>query len=72
MKVKEIRELSTRFLLNTSVDNTLIPFLDEKCVEYTCYNESNWLSDMLFGWVLPVFIFFAIWMFLANRMQKNM
>ncbi|MBD5164638.1 ATP-dependent zinc metalloprotease FtsH [Helicobacter sp.] len=53
-------------------DNTLIPLLDEKGVEYTGYNESNWLSDMLFGWVLPVFIFFAIWMFLASRMQKNM
>ncbi len=53
-------------------DSTLIPLLDEKGVEYTGYNESNWLSDMLFGWVLPIFIFFAIWMFLASRMQKNM
>lgn len=53
-------------------DNTLIPLLDEKGVEYTGYTENNWLSDMLFGWVLPVFIFFAIWMFLASRMQKNM
>lgn len=53
-------------------DNTLIPLLDEKGVEYTGYSESNWLSDILFGWVLPVFIFFAIWMFLASRMQKNM
>ena len=53
-------------------DNTLIPLLDEKGVEYTGYNESNWFSDMLFGWVLPIFIFFAIWMFLASRMQKNM
>ena len=44
-------------------DNTLIPLLDEKGVEYTGYSENNWLSDMLFGWVLPVFIFFAIWMF---------
>ncbi|MCH5323369.1 MAG: ATP-dependent zinc metalloprotease FtsH [Helicobacter sp.] len=55
-----------------SPDNTLIPLLDEKGVEYTGYNESNWLSDMLFGWILPIFIFFAIWMFLASRMQKNM
>ena len=53
-----------------SPDNTLIPLLDEKGVEYTGYSESNWLSDMLFGWVLPIFIFFAIWMFLANRMKK--
>ncbi|TEY12940.1 cell division protein FtsH, partial [Campylobacter sp. CH185] len=28
--------------------------------------------DILFSWVLPVFIFFGIWMFLASRMQKNM
>lgn len=55
-----------------SPDNSLIPLLEEKQVEYSGYNESNWLSDMLFGWVLPVFIFFAIWMFLASRMQKNM
>lgn len=53
-------------------DNTLIPLLDEKGVEYSGFSENNWLSDMLFGWVLPVFIFFAIWMFLASRMQKNM
>ena len=53
-------------------DNTLIPLLDKSGVEYTGYSESNWLSDMLFGWVLPVFIFFGIWMFLASRMQKNM
>ena len=26
----------------------------------------------LFGWVLPIFLFFAIWMFLVKRMQKSM
>ncbi|MGP1451031.1 MAG: ATP-dependent zinc metalloprotease FtsH [Wolinella sp.] len=53
-------------------DQTLIPLLDKHEIEYSGYTEGNWLTDMLFGWVLPVFIFFAIWMFLASRMQRNM
>ena len=53
-------------------DNTLIPLMDEKKVGYGGYNETNILSEIFFSWVLPVFIFFGIWMFLANRMQKNM
>jgi len=53
-------------------DNTLIPLMDEKKVGYGGYNETNILSEIFFSWILPVFIFFGIWMFLANRMQKNM
>ncbi len=53
-------------------DNTLIPLLEEQNIEYGGINEENLLADMLFGWVLPLFIFFGIWMFLANRMQKSM
>jgi cell division protease FtsH len=53
-------------------DDTLIPLLEKQNVKYGAYTEKNWLTDLVFGWVLPVFIFFAIWMFLTNRMQKNM
>ncbi|WP_096027614.1 ATP-dependent zinc metalloprotease FtsH [Campylobacter lanienae] len=53
-------------------DQTLVPLLEKNNISYGAYNESNWLSDMIFSWVIPVFIFFAIWMFLASRMQKNM
>ena len=53
-------------------DSTLIPLMDEKKVGYGGYNESNILTEILFSWVLPVFVFFGIWMFLANKMQKNM
>ncbi|RXJ99100.1 cell division protein FtsH [Arcobacter sp. CECT 8986] len=53
-------------------DNTLIPTLEKNNIEYGGINEDNLLADILFGWVLPIFIFFAIWMFLARRMSKSM
>lgn len=53
-------------------DPDLITLLDSKNIAYGAYTEGNWLTDLLFSWVLPVFIFFGIWMFLASRMQKNM
>lgn len=53
-------------------DSTLIPLLEEKKISYGGFSETNWFSDMLFGWLIPIFIFFAIWLFLASRMQKSM
>lgn len=53
-------------------DETLIPELEKNSIAYGGINEENILSDILFGWVLPIFIFFAIWMFLVKRMQKSM
>jgi cell division protease FtsH len=53
-------------------DNTLIPELEKNNISYGGINEENILSDILFGWILPIFIFFAIWMFIAKRMQKSM
>jgi cell division protease FtsH len=53
-------------------DGALMPLLDEYEVKYKGFSENNWLSDLIFSWIIPIFIFFAIWMFLANRMQKNM
>ncbi|MCR2056646.1 ATP-dependent zinc metalloprotease FtsH [Campylobacter helveticus] len=53
-------------------DTELVKLLDSKNIAYGAYSETNWFTDMIFSWVLPVFIFFAIWMFLASRMQKSM
>ncbi|BCD67636.1 cell division protease FtsH [Nitratiruptor sp. YY09-18] len=53
-------------------DNTLIPLLEKYHVDYGGFHENTWLSEMLFGWIIPILIFFAIWMFLASRMQKSM
>jgi cell division protease FtsH len=53
-------------------DSSFIPLLDKHKIPYGGYNETNMFSEILFSWVLPIFIFFGIWMFLASRMQKNM
>lgn len=53
-------------------DSTLIPLLESKGIEYGGVNEDNVLGDILFGWIIPILIFFAIWSFLAKRMSKNM
>jgi len=55
-----------------SGDTTLIPLLDKNNIPYGAINDTNWVSDLIFGWIIPIFIFFAIWMFLASRMQKGM
>ena len=53
-------------------DVTLIPLLDKAKVPYSSIQDTSWLNELIFGWVVPIFIFFAIWMFLANRMQKSL
>jgi len=53
-------------------DNNLISQLETKKIPYGGFNETNVFSEILFSWVLPIVIFFGIWMLLANRMQKNM
>ncbi|WP_122893404.1 ATP-dependent zinc metalloprotease FtsH [Arcobacter peruensis] len=53
-------------------DETLVPSLEKNGINYGGINEENVLADILFGWVLPIFIFFAIWMFIAKRMSKSM
>jgi len=53
-------------------DPTLVEILDKYNVPYGAINDESWLSDLIFGWIIPIFIFFAIWMFLASRMQKGM
>jgi len=55
-----------------SPDSTLVPLLESKKIPYGGLNEENLLGDMLFGWVLPILIFFAIWTFLAKKMTKSM
>lgn len=53
-------------------DDSLVPLLDEKGISYSGLNEENWVNDLLFGWILPIFIFFGIWILLTSRLQKGL
>ena len=52
-------------------DHTLVALLEQHHVEYGGVNEQNILADILFGWILPLFFFFAIWMFISKKMAKS-
>ena len=85
LKAKQINEVAisdstiraaghdkTVYIVKRVSDPTLISLLEQNNVAYSAYSDTNWFTELLFSWVLPVFIFFGIWMFLASRMQRNM
>ena len=53
-------------------DETLITSLEKNGINYGGINEENILADILFGWVIPIFIFVGIWLFISKKMQKSM
>src|SRR3989442_10573275 len=48
-------------------DGRLITELEAHRVEFTGKIESTFLRDLFFGWVLPLGVMVAIWMFLMRR-----
>jgi cell division protease FtsH len=52
-------------------DPTFIQLLDEKGVDYSGVMGNGFVSEMI-SMLLPILIFFAIWIFLAKRMSKGM
>ncbi len=54
-----------------AIDKDLIPLLEAKNIKYEGMMGNGWLSELI-SMMLPIFIFFAIWIFLAKRMQKGM
>lgn len=52
-------------------DPSLVKLLDEKKIQYSGFSEENIFMEIL-SWILPVLIFIGFWMFMANRVQKNM
>ena len=69
--IKGVGGDKTIYLSKRLNDPTLINLLEQNGITYSVYSENNWFGDLLFSWIIPVFIFFAIWMFIASRMQKN-
>ena len=69
--IKGVGSDKTIYLAKRINDPTLIGILEQNGITYSVYSENNWFGDLIFSWIIPVFIFFAIWMFIASRMQKN-
>ena len=65
-------EITTYTARRVIPDETLVASLEKNGINYGGINEENVLADILFGWVLPIFIFLAIWMFITKRMSKSM
>ena len=52
-------------------DRSLIPLLDKKGITYEGVMGNGFFSELV-SMLLPILIFFAIWIFLAKRMTKGM
>jgi cell division protease FtsH len=52
-------------------DETLIPLLEKKKITYEGVIGNGFLSELI-SMLLPILIFFGIWMFLAKKMSKGM
>ncbi len=52
-------------------DKDLIPLLEKKGISYEGIMGGGFFSDLI-GSLLPILIFFGIWIFLAKRMSKGM
>ena len=52
-------------------DKELIPLLEEKNISYEGIMGGGFMSELL-GSLLPILIFFGIWIFLAKKMSKGM
>ncbi|TNF25758.1 MAG: ATP-dependent metallopeptidase FtsH/Yme1/Tma family protein [Deltaproteobacteria bacterium] len=63
-------ENKANFITNR-VDSDLVEQLSKYDVKYTQMIENTFFRDLL-SWILPVFIFFGLWVFLLKRMGKNM
>ena len=57
--------------VTTRVEPNLAEKLDKHKVIYTGVIKSTWISNLL-SWLLPMAIFFAIWLFLVRRMSGGM
>ncbi len=71
--IADVDGRKTRFVAQNvpTYDKDLIPLLEEKHITYEGIMGGGFLSDLL-GSLLPILIFFAIWIFLAKKMSKGM
>ncbi len=57
-----------RFITVPLWNQDLANDLEAKGVKYTVRYGSNWLSNFIFNWLMPIAILFALWTWMARRM----
>jgi cell division protease FtsH len=67
LKVEE-KKVGKHFFTIPLWDESLTKNLQEHQVEYVVRSGENWLSNLLFNWIIPIAIFAGIWMWLLPRM----
>jgi cell division protease FtsH len=67
---KQPRENGKKQFVTNRVPADLAERLKKYDVRYTAAVESTWLRDLL-SWVLPVLLFFGLWMFLFRRIADK-
>jgi cell division protease FtsH len=69
-ELKGAQEGQPNSFVTTRVDPEFARQLQQYGVEFTGGTDSNFFSNLL-SWVLPIVIFFGIWMFLLRRMSMG-
>jgi len=67
LKDKDTQQ-ARRFITVPLWNNGLARELEQHGVKYTVRQNNHWLSNFLFGWVLPFGVLFLIWGWLSKRM----
>ena len=68
-KIKHLKGMQVFFVVRME-DSGLVKDLSEKGITYTAKQEVTWIRTLL-SWVIPVFIFVAIWGFFLKRMGTS-
>jgi cell division protease FtsH len=69
-QLKGAQEDQPNSFVTTRVDPEFARQLQQYGVEFTGGTDSNFFSNLL-SWVLPIVVFFGIWMFLLRRMSMG-
>ncbi|RMG52770.1 MAG: ATP-dependent metallopeptidase FtsH/Yme1/Tma family protein [Gammaproteobacteria bacterium] len=58
-----------RFITVPLDDLDLAKELEQKGVKFTVRKGDNWLANLLFNWIIPFTLIFAIWVWFSRRMM---
>ena len=65
------RKKGERWIATRVDDPGLVQLLDAQHVKYEGQKENDWLSSLLFVWVLPMSILFGFWALVFRRMRPG-